>query len=59
LGRGITLLLAYQSGPNPEDIKFHALLNERLLAVRRERASLWSRIRRFFLGDREDSEEGQ
>jgi hypothetical protein len=43
---------AYQPLPSPEEIQFHALLIERLLALHRKRRGLWSKIRRFFWGDR-------
>jgi hypothetical protein len=53
--RKMNLLTDSPSRPTPEEIWFHAWLSERLLALHRERTGLWSRIRRFFLGDREDS----
>jgi hypothetical protein len=48
----MTLPSACQPPPSPEEIWFHALLNERLATLQRERRSLWSKIWRFFWGDR-------
>jgi hypothetical protein len=43
---------AHQRPLSPEEIQFHALLIERLFALHRKRPGLWSKIRRFFWGDR-------
>jgi len=42
---------ACEPEPSEEDIRVHAWLNERLAALHRERNSLWSKIRWFFLRD--------
>jgi hypothetical protein len=41
----------YQPAPSPEQVRLHALLNDRLFALQGERRGLWSKIRRFFWGD--------
>src|SRR5437879_4331861 len=43
---------ACQPPPRPEDIRFQALLNERLWALNRERHGLWSKIWRYLWGGR-------
>jgi uncharacterized protein (DUF486 family) len=37
--------------PSPGDVRFHALLHERLMALPRRRRGLWAKIWRFFAGD--------
>ena len=46
----MTLPSAYQSPPSAEDIRLHTLLHERLMALRRPRWGLWSKIWRFVSG---------
>jgi hypothetical protein len=36
--------------PSPEEIRFHAWLNERLAALQPSREGVWLRIRRFLFG---------
>ena len=42
---------AYRPPPSPEEIRFQALLQERLTALRHSRRGLWSRFWCFVWGD--------
>jgi hypothetical protein len=55
LGRGpVITSWAIGRPPSDEEIRFHAQLNDRLLALVHERNSLWGKLRGWLFGERLD-----
>jgi hypothetical protein len=50
-GPGTSPWPAYRPPLTEEDLRIHALLDERLAALHRERHGLWSRVRRLLFGN--------